>query len=59
MCITTLDPGGAKDVLLKSNHPKRCAYADRFGFTVDGRSEFKVRKACGRRQSHSAIGKSG
>ena len=57
--MTTLDPGGAKGVLLKSNFPKRYAYADKFGFTVDGHGKFKVRKACGRRGSHSIIGKSG
>ena len=45
--------------MLKSNWPKRCAYANKFGFTVDSYSKFKVRKACGRRQLHSTIGKSG
>ena len=57
--MTTLDHGGAKGILLKSNSPKIYAYADKFGFTADGRSKFKLKKACGRSRSHSAIGKSG
>ena len=48
VCMTTLDPGGAKGVLLKSKCPKRYAYTDKFGLTVDGHSKFKIGKACGR-----------
>ena len=43
--MNTLGPGEAKEVLLKSYCPKRYAYADKLGLTLDGCSKFKVRKA--------------
>ena len=53
VCMTTLDPGGAKGVCCN-----QIVQRDMHEFTVDGHSKFKARKACEQRWFHSTIGKS-
>ena len=50
---------GAIEDLLKSYGPKRLAYSERSGLTLDLRSRFKVIKHLGISCTHSLIGKSG
>ena len=55
--MSTLIPGGAIGVLLKSYGPLNCAQADSFGFILDPRSRFSVNSACGKSLSHIGSGK--
>lgn len=56
---TTLVPGGANGVQLKSKVPCSCPYADRWGLSRDVRSRFKVMLAWGTRVSQRYNGKFG
>ena len=52
-------PGVAIGYLLKPYGPKRLAYAERDGLTLELRSRFNVIIHLENSQSHSLIGKSG
>jgi hypothetical protein len=56
-CASTLIPGGAMGVRLKSYLPWSCSQADNFGLIRDPLSKFKVSLACGIVLSHRRIGK--
>ena len=49
-------PGGAMGVVLKSNVPKICAYADNIGFVIDFINKCIVISACFTIRHHKLIG---
>jgi hypothetical protein len=51
-CATTLVPGGAKGVRLKSNCPNSWVAAAIVGLMRDMRMRFKVSVACGKSSHH-------
>ena len=55
-CTTTLVPGGAIGVALKSKFPNNAAYAERDGFRLDDLNKLMGIIHCGRSQSHSLGG---
>ena len=56
---STLVPGGAIGVVLKSKLPNNAAYADNDWFRRAERSKFNVILHCGRSRSHSREGNCG
>ena len=59
VCATTLVPGGASGVDLKSNSPKTNVCAEMFVLVLEDRNIFRVITACGINLSHSLNGKDG
>ncbi len=57
--IMTLVPSGPSGVLLKSNLPSSCSYADNLGLIRDVRNKLSVISACGGSLVHRCKGKSG
>ena len=55
---STLMPGGAIGVLLKSNRPLSCSHADSFGFSRDPLRRLRVSSAWKRILHQSCIGNS-
>ena len=56
--MTTLVPGGAKGVALKSNCPNSWACADKLGLDLDRRSKFRDRTPWSMMRSQRCMGKS-
>ena len=57
-CICAAHPIGASGILLSSNGPLRCAYADTFGVVFDYRRRLRVISVCSSNLSHKFAGKS-